>query len=59
MYGTKLVHYLSMVSESILWVEKDKMVHCVNTGKVEDLKLLRLNQINNYKNGIGDVDVSD
>ena len=58
MYDTKPVHYLSMVSKSIQLVEKEKMVYNVDTGKVEALKLLRLNQINNYNNGMGDVDVA-
>ena len=58
-YDMKPVHYLSMVSESIQWVEKEKMVYNVDIGKVEDLKLLRLNQIDKYNNGMGDVDVAD
>ena len=44
-YDIKPVHYLSMVSKSIRWVEKEKMVYTVETGEVEDLKFLRLNQI--------------
>ena len=35
------------------------MVYNVDTGKVEALKLLRLNQIEKYNNGMGDVDVAD
>ena len=35
------------------------MVYNVETGKVEALKFLRLNQIDNYNNGIGYVDVSN
>ena len=31
----------------------------VETGKVEALKLLRLNKIDKYNNGMGDVDVDD
>ena len=37
-YGTKPVHYLSMVSESVQWLEKGKMMHNIDTGKVEALK---------------------
>ena len=59
MYDTKTVHYLSMVSESIQWVEKQKMVYNVETRKVENLKLSRLNKIDKYNNGMGDVDVDD
>ena len=58
-YDTKPLNCLSMVSESIQWVEKEKMVYKVDTGKVEALKLLRLNQIDKYKNEMGDVDVAD
>ena len=36
-YDTKLVHYLSMVSESIQWAEKENMVYNVDTGKVKIL----------------------
>ena len=35
------------------------MVYNVDTGKVEALKFLRLNQIDKYNNGMGDVDVAD
>ena len=55
----KPVHYLSMVSESIKWAEKEKMVYTVDTGKVEALKFLRLNRIGKYKSGMGNVDVAD
>ena len=58
-YGTNPVHYLSMVSKSTQWVEKANIVYNVDTGKVEALKFLILNQINNYNNGMGNVDVAD
>ena len=35
------------------------MMYNVDTGKVEGLKFLRLNQIDNYNNGMGDVDVAN
>ena len=35
------------------------MVYNVETGKVEDLKFLRLNQIDKYNNGMGDVNVDN
>ena len=35
------------------------MVYNVDTGKVEALKLLRLNQINKYNNGMSDVAVAN
>ena len=34
------------------------MVYNFETGKLEALKFLRLNQINKYNNGMGDVDVA-
>ena len=58
-YDTNPVHYLIMVYESIHWVEKEKMVYNVDTDKIEALKLLRLNKIDKYNNGMGDVDVAD
>ena len=58
-YNTKPVHYLIMVSESIQWLYKEKIVYNNETGKVEALKFLRLNQIDKYNNGMGDFDVVD
>ena len=58
-YDMKPVQYISMLSESIQWAEKEKTVYNVDTGKVEALKFLKLNQIDKYNNGMGDVDVAD
>ena len=58
-YDTKPVNYLSMISDSIKWVVKEKKVFNVDTNQVEILKFLRLNQINAYNNGMGDVDLAD
>ena len=58
MYDTKPVHYLSMVSKSIQWVEKEKMVYNVDIGKVEYLRFLSLNQIDKYNNGMGNIDMA-
>ena len=58
-YDTKPVHYLSMISNSIKWVVKEKKVFNVDTNQVEKLEFLRLNQINDYNNGMGDVDLAD
>ena len=46
-----------MVSELIEWVEKEKKVYNIDSNEVESLKFLRLNQIDNYNNGMRDVDV--
>ena len=58
-YDSKPVHYLSMVSDSIQWVIKEKKVFNVDTDEVEAMQFLRLNQIDKYNNGMGDVDVAD
>ena len=47
------------MSKSIQWVDKEKMVYNVDTGKVEYLKFLRSNKIDKYNNRMGDVDVAD
>ena len=56
-YDTRPVHYLSMVSDSIRWVEKVRKVFNVDTNCLEKLVFLRLNQIDAYNNGMGDVDL--
>ena len=58
-YDTSPVHYLSMVSDSIKWVPKERKVFNVDTNCVEKLVFLRLNQIDSYNNGMGDVDLAD
>ena len=58
-YDTKPVHYLSMISESIKWIVKEKKVFNVDSNEVETVRFLRLNQINDYNNGMGDVDIAD
>ena len=58
-YDTKPVHYLSMVSQSIEWIVKEKSVFNVDTNEVETLKFLRLNQINKYNLEMGGVDIAD
>jgi hypothetical protein len=58
-YDTKPVHFLSMVCESICWVSKERQVFCVDTGKVELIRFLRLNINDSYNVDMGHVDVSD
>ena len=58
-YDTKPVHYLSMVSKSIKWKKLEQKVYNVDTNRVETLEFLRLNKINTYNNGMGDVDLAD
>ena len=58
-YDTKPVHYLSMASDSIKWIVKERKVFNVDTNQIEKLQFMRLNQINEYNNGMGDVDLAD
>ena len=58
-YDTKPVHYLSMITEKIEWIEKEKPVYNVDSGQVEILKFLRLNYINDYNNTMGHTDIAD
>ena len=48
-----------MVCDTIKWVEKKKKVYNVDTGEIEDLDFLRLNQIDDYNNSMGGVDIAD
>ena len=58
-YDTKPVHYLSMISCRIEWLEVKKKVWNVDTCEYEEIKFLRLNFINNYNFTMGHVDVAD
>jgi hypothetical protein len=56
---SKPVHYLSMISNCIKWIVKEKKVFNVDTNQVERLHSLHLNQINEYNNSMGNVDVAN
>jgi Transposase IS4 len=58
-YDTKPVHFLSMVSETIKWVEKERTVYDPNEEKNVPVKFLRLNINDDYNNDMGHVDVAD
>ena len=58
-YDSRPVHYLSMVSKSIKWVTLERQVYNVESGAVETMQFLRLNQIHAYNHGMGDVDLAD
>jgi hypothetical protein len=58
-YDTKPVHYLSMVTERVQWMNKTKDVYNVDTHRTEKMEFLRLNQIDEYNYGMGGVDVAD
>ena len=46
-YDAKLVHYLSMVLDELKWTEMEKQVFNVDSGEVEEMRFLCLNNINN------------
>ena len=58
-YDTKPVHFLSMVCTKINWLDKIRKVYNVDTGLIETMKFLRMNNIDHYNYSMGDVDLSD
>jgi hypothetical protein len=58
-YDAKPVHFLSTICESILWIQLERKVYCVETGKVEIMKFMRLNINDAYNHDMGHVDISD
>ena len=58
-YDNKPVHLLSMLFQQLKWIVKDKPLFNVDTSRVESLRFLRMNTINDYNNNMGHVDISD
>jgi hypothetical protein len=58
-YDTKPVHFLSMTTESIRWIQKEKPVFDPHQEVNVPLKFLRLNINNDYNLDMGHVDVAD
>ena len=58
-YDTKPVHYLSMVTEMLKWIVKERSVYNVDTGKDETLKFLRMCNIDEYNQTMANVDIAD
>ena len=58
-YDTKPVHFLSMVCTEIKWLLKPRQVYNVDTGIIETIKCLRMNNIDQYNHSIGHVKLSD
>jgi Transposase IS4 len=58
-YDTKPVHFLSMVCESIKWVEKTRPVYDAKERRMVGVKFLRLNVNDDYNQDMGHVDVAD
>ena len=58
-YDTNPVHYLNIIAEDIKWVEVEKPVYNVDSGRLELLKFLCMVFINTYNKNMGDVDLAD
>ena len=58
-YDTKHVHYISMVSEELKWVIKEKECFNFYMGEVLKLILLRMKCTNKYNNKMGGVGIVD
>lgn len=58
-YDTKPVHYLTMVSSKIEWVELKKIIYNADIGRVELMSFLQLYFIHKHNNTMDDVDVAD
>ena len=57
-YDTKPVHFLSMVCTKINWLDKIRKVYNVDTGLIETMKFLRMNNIDHCNYSMGHVDLS-
>jgi hypothetical protein len=58
-YNTKRVHLLSMSSESIEWITKERKVFATSTGRYKRMKFLQLNVNDNLNKEMGHVAVLD
>ena len=56
-YDTKPVHFLSMVCTKINWLDKIRKVYNVDTGLIETMKFLRMNNIDHCNYSMGHVDL--
>ena len=59
MYDTTPVHYISIVSEELKWVVKEKECFNFETGKVIKFRFLRMNCTKKYNNKMGGVGIAD
>ena len=58
-YDKGPIHFLRLGCNLIKWVIKSNKVYNVYSGEVEHMYLLRLNQIDDYNNTMGGVDIAD
>ena len=58
-YNQKPVNFLTTGAGSIEWVEKERPVYNVESGKVEGMKFLCLNINDDYNNYMNLVDIAD
>ena len=59
MYDSKPVHFLSMACAELKWKTQEKDVYNIETGQVESLYFLRMNNNISYNQKMGNVDVAD
>ena len=48
-----------MITDTIKWMVKERLVYNVDTKQVELMRFLQLNQIDTYNFGMGNVDIVD
>jgi hypothetical protein len=58
-YDTKPVHFLTMISESIRWMEKERGIFDPTKEEMVGMKFLRLNINDEYNMDMGHVNVAD
>ena len=58
-YDQKPVHLLLTVCESIKWIQYEKLVFCVKTEQVENMKFLHLSINDDYNHNMGGCDIAD
>eukprot|EP00957_Ditylum_brightwellii_P118077 9005108-Ditylum_brightwellii.AAC.1 len=58
-YGTKPVHFLSMVCEELKWMVMEKQVINVDSRKKETMRCLRMNTIHRYNMMMGSIYLAD
>jgi len=58
-YDSKPVHFLTMIAESIEWIEKTREVWNKVTRRMQPIEFLRVNVNDDYNNKMNAVDVAD
>ena len=58
-YDNKPVHFISLIAESIKWIEKKRKVWNNSTNKLQDVNFLRVNVNDDYNHLMNPVDIAD